>query len=303
MSRPPVPGVPGRSLSPHLPVGRVTFPLLWVAALEAAQPCGVSLATGGIAPASLPYDPLSPVARVAGPCCLAGDALLGCVPAGLASVVAMAPGYVCHGPRRSQAVLRPVALEYRSCHWSGGSAASPQCVQPWGCGSLCPVPPPPSLRARVRCPWPLDACSPVRGPVVFLARCPWTLGACSLVRALCAVRVCGWWLRSGPPPSSFFLPLFVFLFLCALVLLCVLCIDDFLCFLAFPSPPLLFFFFLNRKYQMKKGVRAHCRHRHEHLVQQCSSAWFFVVVCIVGALTAGAPQGCSLRVLMYTGAG
>ena len=38
------------------------------------------------------------VARVAGPRCLAGDPLLGCVPARLTSVVDVAPGDVCHGP-------------------------------------------------------------------------------------------------------------------------------------------------------------------------------------------------------------
>ena len=35
-------------------VGRVTCPLLWAAALEAAQAYGVSLTTGGVAPARLP---------------------------------------------------------------------------------------------------------------------------------------------------------------------------------------------------------------------------------------------------------
>ena len=42
----------------------------------AGQPCGVSVTTGGIAPASLQYDHLHPVVRVAGPRCLAGDPLL-----------------------------------------------------------------------------------------------------------------------------------------------------------------------------------------------------------------------------------
>ena len=62
--------------------------------------------------------------------CLAGDPLLGCVPARLPAVASMAPGDVCHGPRCSLAGLRPVALEYRSCHGPGGSAGSPQCVRP-----------------------------------------------------------------------------------------------------------------------------------------------------------------------------
>ena len=167
----------------------VTCPLLWAAALGAAKPCGVSLTTGGIAPASLRYDRLTLVARVEGPRCWAGDPLLGCVPARLSPVVAMAPADVCNGPRCSPAGLGPLALEYRSCHWPGGSAGSPQCVRPWGCGSLRPIPLSPSVRVRVRCPGPLDACSPVRAPFVFRARCPWPLGACSPVRALCGMCV------------------------------------------------------------------------------------------------------------------
>ena len=46
-------------VSPHVSVGRVTCPLLWAIALGAAQPYGVSLTTGGIAPASLRYDCLT----------------------------------------------------------------------------------------------------------------------------------------------------------------------------------------------------------------------------------------------------
>ena len=48
---------------------------------SAAQLCRVSLTTGGIAPASLRYVRLSPVACVAGPRCLAGDPLVDCLPA------------------------------------------------------------------------------------------------------------------------------------------------------------------------------------------------------------------------------
>ena len=97
---PPAPCVPAGSVCPHVSVGRVTCPPLWVAALGAAQPCGVSLITGGIAPASLRYDRLIPVAGLAGPRCLAGDPLLGCVPARLSSFACMAPGDSCHGPLR-----------------------------------------------------------------------------------------------------------------------------------------------------------------------------------------------------------
>ena len=185
MSRPPGPGVPGGRSSPHVSVGRVTCPVLWAAALGAAQPYGVSLTTGVIAPASLRYHRLTPVARIAGPRCLAGGPLPGCVPARLSLVASMALGDVCHGPRCSLAGLGPVALEYPSCHWPSGSAGSPQCVQPWGCRPLRPVPSLPSVHLRVRCPGPLGACSPMR--------------------ALCAVCVCCWWLRpSSSPPLIFF---------------------------------------------------------------------------------------------------
>ena len=91
----------------------------------------------------------------------------------------MAPGDVCHGPRCSLAGLGPAALEYRSCHWAGGSAGSPQCVRPMGCWFF-PVPRPPYVCAvswaprllftgvparcaalRVRCRGPPSSCSPV----------------------------------------------------------------------------------------------------------------------------------------------
>ena len=181
MLRPPGPGVPGGRVSAHVSVARVTCPLLWSAALGAAQSYGVSPTTGGIAPASLRYDRLTLVTRVAGPRCLAGDPLLGCVPARLSSFASMAPGDVCHGPRCSLAGLGPAALEYCSCHWPGGSAELPQCVRPWGCRPLRPVPLLPWVHVRLRCPGPRGACSPV----------------C----ALCAVGMCCWWLYpSNPPP-------------------------------------------------------------------------------------------------------
>ena len=91
----------------------------------------------------------------------------------------MAPGDVCHGPRCSLAGLGPAALEYRSCHWPGGSAGSPQCVRPMGCWFF-PVPRPPYVCAvswasrllftgvparcvvsGVRRPGPPGSCSPV----------------------------------------------------------------------------------------------------------------------------------------------
>ena len=62
LSRPPGSCVPGGRVSPHVSMGRATCSFLWAAALGAAQPCGVSLTTRGIAPASLRYDRLTLVA-------------------------------------------------------------------------------------------------------------------------------------------------------------------------------------------------------------------------------------------------
>ena len=64
----------------------------------AAQACGVSLITGDVAPTSIRYVCLTPVALVAGPRGLAGDPLVDCVRARLSLVVSMAPGDVFHGP-------------------------------------------------------------------------------------------------------------------------------------------------------------------------------------------------------------
>ena len=129
----------------------------------------------------------------------------------------MAPGDVCHGPRCTLAGLGPVTLEYRSCHWPGGSAGSPQRVRPMGCWFF-PVPRPPYVCAvswatwllftgvrarcvalRLRCPGPLGSCSPVcpRG----LSRCvcgvlghlaPFHRCACSLCCVVCAVSWATW---------------------------------------------------------------------------------------------------------------
>ena len=98
VSRPAGPGVTGGTVYPHVSVGRVTCPSCGWQLCGDPQRCGVSLTTGGIAPASLQYVRLTPVAPGARPRCLAGDPRLGCVPARLSSVVAIAPGDDCHGP-------------------------------------------------------------------------------------------------------------------------------------------------------------------------------------------------------------
>ena len=114
-----------------------------------------------------------------------------------------------------------------------------RCARLW-----CPVPLLPSVQARVRCPGPCGACSPV----------------C----ALCAVRVCHWWLC----PSS--------------------------------SPP-NYRFSLNGKKKKKQG-RAYTAGTGTG--SWCGGAIVLCpLVCVVGALAAVAPQGCGSCVLMYTGMG
>ena len=136
----------------------------------------------------------------------------------------MAPVDVCHGPRCSLAGLGPVALEYRSCHWPGGSAGSPQRVRPMGCWFF-PVPRPPYVCAmswatwllftgvpawfvalRVRCPGPFGSCSPVR-PLGVLC-CVWGVldhlapvhrCARSVCCFVCAVSWAIWLLFTGVP--------------------------------------------------------------------------------------------------------
>ena len=133
----------------------------------------------------------------------------------------MAPGDLCHGPRCSLAGLGPVAVEYRSCHWPGGSAGSPQCVPPMGCWFF-PVPRPPYVcavswatwllftgvpaRLRVRCPGPLGSCSPVCPLGVLCCVCgvlgllaPVDRCARSVCCFACAVSWASWLLLTGAP--------------------------------------------------------------------------------------------------------
>ena len=99
-----------------------------------------------------------------------------------------------------------VVLEYRSCHWPGGLAGSPQCVRPMGYWFF-PAPRPPYVCAvswatwllftgvpawyvalRVRCPGPLGSCSPVC-PLGGLCRVCGVLGHLAPVHR-CAHSVC-----------------------------------------------------------------------------------------------------------------
>ena len=99
----------------------------------------------------------------------------------------MDPGDACHGPRCSLVGLGPVALEYRSCHWPGGSAGLSQCVRPMGCWFF-PVPRSPYVCAVSWATWPPFTGAPA-GCVVLRVRCPGPLGSCSPVRPL-SVLLC-----------------------------------------------------------------------------------------------------------------
>ena len=115
-------------------------------------------------------------------------------------------------------------MEYRSCHWPGGSAGSPQCVRPMGCWFF-PVPRPPYVCAvswaswllftgaparcvslRVRCPGPPGSCSPVCPLGVSCCVCgvlgllaPVHLCARSVCCFACAVSWASWLLFTGAP--------------------------------------------------------------------------------------------------------
>ena len=83
-----------------------------------------------------------------------------------------------------------MALEYRCCHWPGGSAGSPQRVRPmerW----FFPVPRPPYVCAVSWASWPLFTGVPA-GCVALRLRCPGPLGSCSPVHPLGALLcLCG----------------------------------------------------------------------------------------------------------------
>ena len=211
----------------------------------------------------------------------------------------MAPGDVCHGPRCSLAGLRPVALEYRSCHWPGGSAGSPQCVRPMGYWFL-PVPRPPYVCAvcwaagllftgvparfavvRLRCPGPAGSCSPVCSLGVLCCMCgvlghwaPVHRCACCL-RCACAMGGC----VPLPPPLIFVCFFFVFFF-------CV-------------------FFFSEKKKKKQKGEKQ----GRAYTAGTGTGSWcggaiaLCPLACVVGAVAAVAPQGRGSRVLMYAGLG
>ena len=212
----------------------------------------------------------------------------------------MAPGDVCHGLRCSLAGLGPVALEYRSCHWPGGSAGSPQCVRPMGYWFF-PVPRPPYVCAvswaagllftgvparfavvRLRCPGPAGSCSPVCSLGVLCCMCgplghwaPVHRCACC-VRCACAMGGC----VPLPPPL-----IFVFFF----------CFFFYLCF---------FFFLEKNKEKQKREKQGRAYTAGTGTGCWCGGAIALCpLACVVGAVAAVAPQGCGSCVLMYTGLG
>ena len=115
-------------------------------------------------------------------------------------------------------------MEYRSCHWPGGSAGSPQCVPSMGCWFF-PVPWPPYVCAvswatwllftgvpsrrvvvRVRCRGPPGSCSPVCPRGVSCCVCgvlghlaPVQRCAHSVCCVACAVSWATWLLFTGVP--------------------------------------------------------------------------------------------------------
>ena len=87
----------------------------------------------------------------------------------------------CPGPLGSRSPVCPLGVLLCVCGVLGHLSPVHRCARPW-----VPVPLLPSVHVRVRCPGPRGTCSPM----------------C----ALCAVRVCRWWLCpfSSPPNVHFF---------------------------------------------------------------------------------------------------
>ena len=246
-------------VGPHAPsFGRQ----LW----GAAQPCGVSLTTRGIAPACLRYDRLE----------LRGHSAWQVTPSWtvyrlachrllpwLRVMFAMVPDAAWRGSDQWPWSTAPD-------HWPSGSAGSPQCVRPMGYWFF-PDPRPPYVCAvswaagllftgvpvrfavvRLRCPGPAGSCSPVCSLGVLCCMCgvlghwaPVHRCACC-VRCACAMGGC----VPLPSPLIFVFFSLFFFFTC-------------------------FFFFLGKKKKKtnkrKTGARVHCRHRHGQLVRRCNS--------------------------------
>ena len=184
-------------------VGRFKCQLLRAAALGAAHSCGVTLTIGAIALACLRYDRLTPVARVAGPRCFAGDTSWAVC------------GHACHRLmpwHRMTFAMVPGSAQPRSHQWPWSTAPAtsppgrlgrPSSSDPWGvvfcalplchprCVCACGVR---RLLALVhRCARPVCAACAVCGRLTLVhrwARC--VRHACALVCLLVAPRsACG----------------------------------------------------------------------------------------------------------------
>ena len=201
----------------------------------------------------------------------------------------MAPSDVCHGPRCSLAGLGPVALEYRSCHWPGGSAGSPQCVRPMGYWFF-PVPRPPYVCAVSWAAGLLFTGEPARFAVLRL-RCPGPPGSCSPVCSLGVLCcMCGVLGHLAPVHR------------CAPCVRCACAMGG-----CVPLPPPLIFVFFWGGEQEKKNRKENQGRAYTAgtgMGSWCGGAIALCpLACVVGAVAAVAPQGCGSRVLMYTGLG
>ena len=183
-------------------MGTATRPLLWAAALGAAQPCGVSLTTRGIAPACLRYN-LSPLWLE-----LRGRSAWQATSSWTVYQLA------CHRLLpwlRVTLAMVPDAAWLGSDQWPWSTAPAigpvrrlgrPSVSDPWGvCSFLSPGRP-----TCVRCPGPLDSCSPVCPLSVLRCLCsvpghlaPVHQCACSVRCFACAVSWATWLLFTVVP--------------------------------------------------------------------------------------------------------
>ena len=119
----------------------------------------------------------------------------------------------CYGPRYILAGLGPAALGYCPCCWPVGSAGSPQCARPWGCGLLFPFPHQPSVCGTSTAIWRLFT----------------GVRACRILCVPCAMSWGSWLLFTGVPAQCVVLrvrcpaPVCSCSLLCPLHALCCMC--------------------------------------------------------------------------------
>ena len=183
-------------------MGRATCPPLWAAALGAAQPCGVSLTTRGIAPACLRYD-ASPLWLE-----LRGRSAWQATPSWTVYRLA------CHRLlplRRVTFAMVPDAAWPGSDQWPWSTAPAtgpvgrlgrPSVSDPWGVGSFLSL----GRSTCVQCPGPIGSCSLVFPRGMLLCVCgvlghlaPVHRCARSVGCVVCAVSWATWLLFTGAP--------------------------------------------------------------------------------------------------------